>query len=161
MVLLYFVCFFPLWTHSDHVFFVSLFQYCRIIIHSFGHKAESTDTAPQTKPSAYIDTVRTLGGYVMFHSDCFFQCMEAAFALLDLWMDYMHSTGHVRYAPDFFFVGTGFAGAFLLEVNSSFPFICYNNIFLTWFWLSSSALILLRHWMRSNECGSSTCVKKL
>lgn len=28
----------------------------------------------------------------------------------------MHSTGHVPYAPDFFFVGTGFAGAFLLEV---------------------------------------------
>ena len=46
--------------------------------------------------------------------------MEAAFALLDLWMDYMHSTGHVRYAPDFFFVGTGFAGAFLLEVSSFF-----------------------------------------
>ncbi|KAF8266004.1 hypothetical protein EI94DRAFT_1734029 [Lactarius quietus] len=78
-----------------------LYQYCRIIVHSFGHKAESTDTAPQTKPSAYIDT-----------------CMEAAFALLDLWMEYMHSTGHVRYAPDFFFVGTGFAGAFLLELLS-------------------------------------------
>jgi hypothetical protein len=44
------------------------------------------------------------------------QCMEAAFALLDLWTDYMHSTGHVRYAPDFFFMGTGFAAAFLLEV---------------------------------------------
>jgi hypothetical protein len=43
--------------------------------------------------------------------------MEAAFALLDLWMEYMHSTGHVRYAPDFFFVGAGFAGAFLLEVR--------------------------------------------
>ena len=42
--------------------------------------------------------------------------MEAAFALLELWTDYMHSTGHVRYAPDFFFMGTGFAGAFLLEV---------------------------------------------
>ncbi|KAH9034215.1 hypothetical protein EDB85DRAFT_1023796 [Lactarius pseudohatsudake] len=75
-----------------------LFQYCRVIVHSFGHKAEANDTAPQTKRSAYVDT-----------------CMEAAFALLDLWLDYMHSTGHVRYAPDFFFVGTGFAGAFLLE----------------------------------------------
>ncbi len=53
--------------------------------------------------------------------------MEAAFALLDLWLDYMHSTGHVRYGPDFFFVGTGFAGAFLLEVrrrsHPSLPFI--------------------------------------
>ncbi|KAI9435735.1 fungal-specific transcription factor domain-containing protein [Lactarius indigo] len=78
-----------------------LYQYCRIIIHSFGHKAEAKDTAPQTKPSAYVDT-----------------CMEAAFALLNLWLEYMHSTGHVRYAPDFFFVGTGFAGAFLLELLS-------------------------------------------
>lgn len=78
-----------------------LFQYCRIIIHSFGHKAESRDTAPRTKPSDYMDT-----------------CMEAAFALLDLWTDYMHSTGHVRYAPDFFFMGTGFAAAFLLELLS-------------------------------------------
>ncbi|KAH9034519.1 hypothetical protein EDB84DRAFT_1486618 [Lactarius hengduanensis] len=78
-----------------------LYQYCRVIVHSFGHKAEANDTAPQTKRSAYVDT-----------------CMEAAFALLDLWLDYMHSTGHVRYAPDFFFVGTGFAGAFLLELLS-------------------------------------------
>jgi len=78
-----------------------LYQYCRIIIHSFGHKAESKDTAPQTKASVYVAT-----------------CMEAAFALLDLWMEYMHSTGHVRYAPDFFFVGAGFAGAFLLELLS-------------------------------------------
>ena len=44
------------------------------------------------------------------------QCMDASFALLKLWLSYMHSTGHVPYAPDFFFVGTGFAGAFLLEV---------------------------------------------
>ncbi|KAH9175762.1 hypothetical protein EDB89DRAFT_1943990 [Lactarius sanguifluus] len=78
-----------------------LYQYCRVIVHSFGHKAEAKDPAPQTKRSAYVDT-----------------CMEAAFALLDLWLDYMHSTGHVRYAPDFFFVGTGFAGAFLLELLS-------------------------------------------
>lgn len=42
--------------------------------------------------------------------------MEAALALLDLWLNYMHSIGHVPYAPDFFFVGTGFAGAFLIEV---------------------------------------------
>ena len=49
--------------------------------------------------------------------------MEAAFALLELWTDYMHSTGHVRYAPDFFFMGTGFAGAFLLEVSVSLNFI--------------------------------------
>ncbi len=53
--------------------------------------------------------------------------MQAAFALLDLWMNYMHSTGHVRYAPDFFFVGAGFAGAFLLEVRRLFfsltPFV--------------------------------------
>ena len=48
------------------------------------------------------------------------QCLEAAFALLDLWLNYMHSTGHVPYAPDFFFVGTGFAGAFLLEVRLPF-----------------------------------------
>jgi hypothetical protein len=44
------------------------------------------------------------------------QCMEAAFNLLDLWLNYMHSLGHTSYAPDFFFVGTGFASAFLLEV---------------------------------------------
>ncbi|KAI0263263.1 hypothetical protein BC834DRAFT_325863 [Gloeopeniophorella convolvens] len=78
-----------------------LFQYCRLIVHSFGQKAEMTDPAPQTKPSTYVST-----------------CMEAAFNLLDLWMNFMHSTGHVRYAPDFFFVGTGFAGAFLLELLS-------------------------------------------
>ncbi|KAH9068022.1 hypothetical protein EDB83DRAFT_2314835 [Lactarius deliciosus] len=78
-----------------------LYQYCRVIVHSFGHKAEAKDTAPQTTRSAYVDT-----------------CMEAAFALLDLWLGYMHSTGHVRYTPDFFFVRTGFAGAFLLELLS-------------------------------------------
>jgi hypothetical protein len=49
------------------------------------------------------------------------QCMEASFALLDLWLNYMHSMGHMPYAPDFFFIGTGFAGAFLLEVCRSFP----------------------------------------
>jgi hypothetical protein len=47
--------------------------------------------------------------------------MDAAFALLELWTDSMHSIGHVPYAPDFFFVGTGFAGAFLLEVCLHFP----------------------------------------
>lgn len=76
-----------------------LYQYCRLIIHSFGHKAELNDPAPLSKPSSYVAI-----------------CMEAAFALLDLWLNYMHSTGHVPYAPDFFFVGTGFAGAFLLEL---------------------------------------------
>jgi len=76
-----------------------LYQYCRLIIHSFGHKAELNDPAPMSKPSSYIAI-----------------CMEAAFSLLDLWLNYMHSTGHVPYAPDFFFVGTGFAGAFLLEL---------------------------------------------
>jgi hypothetical protein len=43
--------------------------------------------------------------------------MDAAFDLLDLWANYMHSKGHMPYAPDFFFVGTGFAAAFLLEVR--------------------------------------------
>ncbi|KAI0296978.1 hypothetical protein B0F90DRAFT_1743135 [Multifurca ochricompacta] len=78
-----------------------LFQYCRIIVHSFGHKAEVSDPSPQVKPSSYVAT-----------------CMEAAFSLLELWTNFMHSTGHVRYAPDFFFVGTGFAGAFLIELLS-------------------------------------------
>jgi hypothetical protein len=78
-----------------------LYQYSRIIIHSFGHKAEIKDSAPLAKPSTYVAT-----------------CMDAAFALLDLWLNYMHSTGHMPYAPDFFFVGTGFAGAFLLELLS-------------------------------------------
>jgi hypothetical protein len=45
------------------------------------------------------------------------QCMDAAFALLDIWMNFMHSKGHMPYAPDFFFVGTGFAAAFLLGVR--------------------------------------------
>ena len=48
------------------------------------------------------------------------QCMEAAFNLIDLWLNYMHSIGHTPYAPDFFFVGTGFAAAFLLEVRYLF-----------------------------------------
>ena len=47
--------------------------------------------------------------------------MEAALALLELWLNYMHSIGHVPYAPDFFFVGTGFAGAFLIEVCFRLP----------------------------------------
>ncbi|KAH9969384.1 hypothetical protein BGW80DRAFT_1461677 [Lactifluus volemus] len=76
-----------------------LYQYCRIIVHSFGHKAESADSAPQMKPSVYVST-----------------CMDAAFALLEIWVNSMHAIGHVPYAPDFFFVGTGFAGAFLLEL---------------------------------------------
>ncbi|KAI9455377.1 hypothetical protein F5148DRAFT_1226132 [Russula earlei] len=76
-----------------------LHRYCRIIIHSFGHRAESADSAPLIKPSTHAAT-----------------CMKAALDLLDLWMDFMHSTGHMRYAPDFFFVGTGFASAFLLEL---------------------------------------------
>jgi hypothetical protein len=42
--------------------------------------------------------------------------MDAAFALLEIWVNSMHAIGHVPYAPDFFFVGAGFAGAFLLEV---------------------------------------------
>ena len=54
--------------------------------------------------------------------------MDAAFALLELWVNSMHAIGHVPYAPDFFFVGTGFAGAFLLEVClSAYPtslFLC-------------------------------------
>jgi hypothetical protein len=56
--------------------------------------------------------------------------MDAAFALLDLWLNYMHSTGHVPYAPDFFFVGTGFAGAFLLEVCCLFTlaFLPVKNV---------------------------------
>jgi len=78
-----------------------LYEYCRIIVHSFGHKAESNDSAPLMKPSTYVAT-----------------CMEAALALLDLWLNYMHSIGHVPFAPDFFFVGVGFAGAFLLELLS-------------------------------------------
>ena len=56
--------------------------------------------------------------------------MEAAFNLLDLWLNYMHSIGHTPYAPDFFFVGTGFAAAFLLEVCCLFsPSLSYpiNN----------------------------------
>jgi len=76
-----------------------LYHYCRIVIHSFGHKAESTDSAPLMKPSIYVAN-----------------CMEAALDLLNLWMDDMHSTGHMPFAPDFFFVGSGFAGAFLLEL---------------------------------------------
>ena len=57
--------------------------------------------------------------------------MESAFALLDLWLNYMHSTGHVPYAPDFFFIGTGFAGAFLLEVCRLFhlAFLLLNDHF--------------------------------
>jgi len=76
-----------------------LYQYCRIIVHSFGHKAEAADSAPQMKASVYVST-----------------CMESAFELLELWVNMMHTIGHVPYAPDFFFVGTGFAGAFLLEL---------------------------------------------
>jgi len=76
-----------------------LYEYCRIIVHSFGHKAESNDSAPLMRPSCYVET-----------------CMEAALALLNLWLKDMHSIGHVPFAPDFFFVGTGFAGAFLLEL---------------------------------------------
>ena len=83
--------------------------------------------------------------------------MEAAFALLDLWMDYMHSTGHVRYAPDFFFVGTGFAGAFLLEVSS---FSSPRRVSSSDVWVVSfSAPTLLRHWMRSSGRESSMYVK--
>ena len=47
--------------------------------------------------------------------------MDSAFELLELWINTMHTIGHVPYAPDFFFVGTGFAGAFLLEVRLHFP----------------------------------------
>jgi hypothetical protein len=36
-----------------------LYEYCRLIVHSFGHKAELNDSAPQMKPSTYIATVRT------------------------------------------------------------------------------------------------------
>ena len=51
-------------------YLASLYQYCRIIIHSFGHKAESKDTAPQAKPSVYVDTVRTHFLVITyFHSD--------------------------------------------------------------------------------------------
>ncbi|KAH9957520.1 hypothetical protein BC827DRAFT_1270211 [Russula dissimulans] len=76
-----------------------LYHYCRIVIHSFGHKAESADSAPLMEPSTYVAN-----------------CMEAALDLLDLWMNHMHTAGHMPYAPDFFFVGSGFAGTFLLEL---------------------------------------------
>ena len=76
-----------------------------------------------SKLSSYVVTVRaaTLDASAFLTIGA--QCMEAAFALLDLWLNYMHSIGHTPYAPDFFFVGTGFAAAFLLEVCfSSFAF---------------------------------------
>ena len=104
----------------------SLYEYCRIIVHSFGHKAESNDSAPLMRPSCYVETVRVavfVAPASRAHSDSDHggvQCMEAALALLNLWLNDMHSIGHVPFAPDFFFVGTGFAGAFLLEV--CFPF---------------------------------------
>lgn len=51
-------------------YLASLYQYSRIIIHSFGHKAESKDTAPQATPSVYIETVCTpFLVTTYFHSD--------------------------------------------------------------------------------------------
>jgi hypothetical protein len=102
----------------------SLYEYCRIIVHSFGHKAESNHSSPLMRPSTYVATVctvvfvETASRLILIRDGA--QCMEAALALLDLWLNDMHSIGHVPYAPDFFFVGTGFAGAFLLEVRSPF-----------------------------------------
>jgi len=78
-----------------------LYHYCRVVIHSFGHKAERSDSAPLMKPSTYAAT-----------------CKAAALDLLNLWLNDMHETGHMLQAPDFFFVGAGFAGAFLLELLS-------------------------------------------
>lgn len=37
----------------------SLYEYCRLIIHSFGHKAEMSDPAPMSKLSSYVVVVRT------------------------------------------------------------------------------------------------------
>ncbi|KAI0041669.1 hypothetical protein FA95DRAFT_1565152 [Auriscalpium vulgare] len=74
-------------------------QYCRLIIFSFGLRSETTADAPITKPSMYLAS-----------------CIDAAFSLLRIWKDHLLLTGHMKYAPDFFFVGTGFAGAFLLKL---------------------------------------------
>lgn len=50
--------FVPPFERGTNSYFYSLYQYCRIIIHSFGHKAEICDPAPLTKPSSYVATVR-------------------------------------------------------------------------------------------------------
>lgn len=38
----------------------SLYEYCRLIVHSFGHKAELSDPAPMSKLSSYMVVVRTV-----------------------------------------------------------------------------------------------------
>ncbi|KAI0062961.1 hypothetical protein BV25DRAFT_1803108 [Artomyces pyxidatus] len=74
-------------------------QYCRLMIFSYGFRSETGDTAPVSRPSLYLAP-----------------CIDAAFSMLSIWKDHMLTTGHMKYAPDFFFVGTGFAGAFLLKL---------------------------------------------
>ncbi|THH20961.1 hypothetical protein EW146_g528 [Bondarzewia mesenterica] len=83
-----------------------LLHYCRLIVFSHGLQNElkgcdvsSSDGSIAGAESLYLE-----------------RSMEAAFALMDVWTRRLIPTGLVKYAPEFFFVATGFAGAFLIKL---------------------------------------------
>ena len=80
---------------------ISLLEYCRLIVISYGLQSEIASNALKVEgKSRYLE-----------------QSINAAFALVDAWLKRMVATQFVKYAPEFFFVGTGFAGAFLVKVR--------------------------------------------
>ncbi|ETW80085.1 hypothetical protein HETIRDRAFT_445608 [Heterobasidion irregulare TC 32-1] len=77
-----------------------LLEYCRLIVISYGLQSEIASKALKAEgKSRYLE-----------------QSINAAFALVDAWLKRMVATQFVKYAPEFFFVGTGFAGAFLVKL---------------------------------------------
>ncbi|EIM80246.1 uncharacterized protein STEHIDRAFT_150792 [Stereum hirsutum FP-91666 SS1] len=73
-------------------------HYCRLIILSYGYQADLGG-------SASVSQATFLAG-----------CIDACFQLVDVWTNQMLPTGNMKYSPEFFYIGAGFTGAFLLRL---------------------------------------------
>ncbi|TFY73388.1 hypothetical protein EWM64_g10624, partial [Hericium alpestre] len=73
-------------------------QYCRLLVFVFGLQSELESKPLDLAQSKYLP-----------------KCLEATSSLTNAWTQQLGATGQMKYAPDFFFIATGFAGAFLIK----------------------------------------------
>ncbi|TFY56655.1 hypothetical protein EVG20_g8846 [Dentipellis fragilis] len=74
-------------------------QYCRLIVLVFGLQAELKSGTVDPASSVYLA-----------------RCIEASSSITKAWTNQLCKTGLMKYAPDFFFIATGFTGAFLIKL---------------------------------------------
>ncbi|KAA1475932.1 hypothetical protein DENSPDRAFT_874330 [Dentipellis sp. KUC8613] len=79
-------------------------QYCRLIVLVFGLQHELKDGSVDPASSVYLA-----------------RCIEAAASITQAWTHQLCTTGLMKYAPDFFFIATGFTGAFLIKACPPAP----------------------------------------